>query len=46
MGAAFFTGFTIMLLGLGLSFFMASHTPAHTPQASKPGVNPNRSRGM
>lgn len=43
MWAAFFTGFMIMLLGLSLSFFMASSTPANTPQASKPGAAPNRS---
>jgi len=40
---AFSTGFFIMLLGLGLSFFMADYTPANTPQGSKPSVTPGRS---
>lgn len=43
MWSAFFTGFMIMLLGLGLSFFMASTTPANTLQAPKPGAGPDRS---
>ena len=30
---AFLTGFVLMLLGLAVSFFMASYTPANTPRA-------------
>jgi len=34
---AFFSGFFIMLLGLGLSFFMADYTPATTPSSKTEG---------
>ena len=31
---AFLTGFVLMLLGLAVSFFMASYTPANTPRGA------------